>query len=109
MSSDDKRGDAVADAQRERFAKGRRESDLALTELEVRAEMKSMGEDETTDVIQREALERQKKKGSDPPSQRGPWAILTIPLRIKSWPQVVGFGIAALLVAVLVKWGLKLF
>lgn len=98
----------MADQWRDRFAKGRRESDLALTELDVRAEKKSMGEEETTDVIQREALERQ-KKGSDPPSQRGPWFILTIPLRIKSWPQVVGFAIAALLVAVLVKWGLKLF
>lgn len=108
MSTDDKRGDAVADQWRERFTKSRRETDLALTELDVRADMKSMGEEELSDVIEREALERQRKK-SDPPSQRGPWFILTIPLRIKSWPQVVGFAIAALLTAVLVKWGLKLF
>jgi hypothetical protein len=65
MTGDSNRGDAAADKWRERFEKAQRETDNALTRLDVRADMKSMGEDEISEVIDQRTLEARKK--SDPP------------------------------------------
>ena len=100
MSGDEKRGDAAADLWRERFSNGRRETDLALIELDVRAEMKSFGEEETTGVIEQRALERQKR--SDPPSGK-----LGMALRFKHWPQVAALVVLACLVGFLAWLGAK--
>ena len=70
MIGETKPGDAVADRWRETFEKNRRETDLSLTRLEVRAEMRSAPDlEEDTGVIHKEALERHAKRAphSDPP------------------------------------------
>lgn len=90
MTSDEKRGDAVADQWRERFSKGRRETDLALTELDVRAEQKSMNLEEDSAVIHREALERQNRKDSEPPAKAGVLVIVqTVARKFPPWGAVI--------------------
>ena len=66
-NGDSKPGDALADRFREQFERDAREEDRALMQLEVRADKRSYGEEEISEVIHREALERQKKKESEPP------------------------------------------
>ena len=75
MNGEKKHGDAAADKWREDFERRRKEADLALTRLEVRADMQSFGEEEDTGVIDQRTLERQQKReGSDPPpSKPTPW------------------------------------
>jgi hypothetical protein len=94
MTADSKPGDAVADKWREEFEKNRKESDLALTRLEVRAEMKSSGEEELSDVIDREALERHRVKAlvveSTPPDKASPMVIvLTVAKKFPAWGAVI--------------------
>lgn len=68
MTGETKPGDAVADKWRETFEKNRRETDLALTRLEVRAEQRSADFEEDSAVIHMEAEQRvAARTGSDPP------------------------------------------
>lgn len=91
-----KPGEALADKWRERFEKDRREEELALTRLDVRADMKSMGEDEISEVIDQRALERHKKDSDAPPSGHSKIAISLVKA-VKGWPQaLVALGIIAL-------------
>lgn len=78
MTGNSKPGEASADKLREEFEKNRKESDLSLTRLEVRAEMKSAGEEELSGVIEQETLERQRKKETDSeaPSKASPTVIV---------------------------------
>ena len=69
MTGGDKPGDATADKWRERFEQGRKESETALTRLEVRADMKSKGEEEISAVIDERTLEAQRSKSTDPPGK----------------------------------------
>lgn len=72
----------------------------ARTELEIRAELKSAGDDEDTGVIEREALSRAPKSSSVPAPARGLIAVLnTLP----GWGRVV---ILALLIGFLGGSGL---
>ena len=81
MSLTSKRGDAVADKWRERFELTRQESEAALTRLEVRATMKSKGEEEISSVIDERTLEAQRRKMSDPPSKDKLWAMPVVIVR----------------------------
>lgn len=86
MTGDKERGDAAADKWRDTFEKSRRETDNALTRLDVRADMKSMGEDEISEVIDQRALEAQQAKGSLP--ERAAGGIRTVLDGINSWQKV---------------------
>lgn len=100
MTGDGKPGDAVTDKWREVFEKNRRETEVSLTRLEVRSDMKSMGEDEISSVIDQRTLEAQRKKESEPPtSGYGGQAIMFV-RSVKAWPQVI----VALSVLALVAW-----
>lgn len=95
MTGSEKPGDAVADKWQERIEKLRKETDVPLTRLEVRAELKSAGEEELSDVIERETLERQRIKAvaaSDPPTKASPSIIVLTVVRKFS-------GVGALIVA----------
>jgi hypothetical protein len=93
MTGDDKPGTAAADKWRETFEKNRKETDMPLTRLEVRADMKSCGEEELSDVIERETLERQRVKAeadSEPPNKASPYVIvLTVVRKFPAWGAVV--------------------
>ncbi len=93
-----KPGDASADKWRDVFDKHRKESDAALTRLEVRAEMKSQGEEEISSVIDQRALEAQRRKESSPPdyATQATWFVRAIK---SPWQALVGIVliIAALL------------
>lgn len=101
MPNGDKPGDAAAEKWAERFEKLRREEELSLTRLDVRADMKSFGEEEISEVIDQRVLEAQRKKESDPPSSKAsPLVIVhTVVKRLKGWPlvAVVIAGILAVL------------
>ena len=85
-----KPGDASADKWREKFEDNRKETDLSLTRLEIRAERRSAGEDELSDVINVEALKRQQLKDSDPPSKVSPMVIvLTVARKFPAWGAVL--------------------
>jgi hypothetical protein len=106
VTSEDKPGNALEDKWREAFEKNRKESDLSLTRLEVRSEMKSAGEEELSDVIDREALERQKSNESNPPSKASPAVIvLTVVRKFPAWGAVIVAlaGIAAYVAIQLLK------
>lgn len=84
-----KPGEALADKWREQFEKDRREEELALTRLEVRADMKSMGEDEISEVIDQRTLERH-KKDSEPPAKAGVLVIVqTVARKFPPWGAVI--------------------
>jgi len=87
-----KHGDASADKWRERFEKLRREDDRGNDRLEVRAEMKSMGEDEVSAVIDQRALEKQqqREKSDPPPSKSSPLiVVLTVAKKFPPWGAVI--------------------
>jgi hypothetical protein len=81
MSGETKPGEASADKWRERFEHKRKESEVALTRLEVRADMKSKGEEEISSVIEERTLEAQRRKMSDPPGKDKLWAIPVVIVR----------------------------
>lgn len=107
--SDDKRGDAVADQQREKFLKARRETDLALTELDIRADRRSQDFEEDSAVILQEALERQRKKESDPPSGKAKAAGYILKLLPEGYGRVIVVLAVIAAVTYLVGKGVKLF
>lgn len=105
MTGDSKHGDAVADKWRETFEKNRRETDLSLTRLEVRAEQRSAPDiEEDTGVIHREALERQARREpkSEPPSGHAQQGIALV-RSVKGWPQAV-VAVALLAVVALIAY-----
>lgn len=107
MTGETKPGDAIADKLRDAFEKGRKETDTALTRLEVRAELKSSGEEELSDVIDRETLQRQKAKETDsePPGKASPLIIvLTI---VKKFPPMGAVLVALALIAAYVALQLR--
>ncbi len=100
MTGEGNPGDASSSKWKETFEKLRKESDASLTRLEVRAELKSAGEEELSDVIDRETLERQRvKEESVPPSKATPTVVvLTLVRKIPTgWGAVIVVlaGIAA--------------
>lgn len=102
MPGSEKPGDAKADVAREKFKRNNDALDDAITRLEIRAEMKSLGEDEVSAVIDQRALEAQRKKESEPPSgyaRQATWFIRSV----RGWPQAV-VGLAALALAAWWMW-----
>ena len=102
MTGDSKPGDAKADMSRDEFDKNRRDREEAITRLEIRAEMRSQGDDEISEVIDQRALEAQRRKQSDPPGGYGKDAAGLIKA-VKGWPQAV-FGLGLLLLLGFCAW-----
>lgn len=67
MTGDSKPGDALADKARDEFDRNRRERELAIERLKIRAEMRSENWEEDTGVIHKQAEERVAKPPSEPP------------------------------------------
>ena len=110
MPNGEKPGDAVAEKWAARFEKGRREEERSIDRLDVRADMKSFGEEEISEVIDQRAIERTKQReGSDPPSGNAKAAATILKLLPEGWGRVVVVlaGIAAL--TFLAAKGFKLF
>lgn len=105
MTGDSKPGDAVADKWRDVFERNRKERELAVARLEIRAEQRSAPDmEEDTGVIHREALARQARPPSDPPkAAKGVVAVLNA---VKTPAQaIVALAIlVALVVLVLHGW-----
>lgn len=95
MTGESKPGKASADKWRDEFEKNRKESDNSLTRLEVRAEMKSFGEEENSAVIDQRTLEAQHKKESEPPSKVSPLHIVLAVVR--KFPPVGAVIVAVVL------------
>lgn len=99
MTGNEKPGDAKADVAREKFNANDQALDAAITTVEVRAKMRSAGEDEISSVIEQRVLEEQRRKASNPPpvsgySKDAIWFIRSV----RGWPQaVVGLGLLAFL------------
>jgi hypothetical protein len=73
MTGDSKPGDAVADKWRDVFDRNRRERELAVARLEVRAEQRSAPDvEENTGVIHREALARQAQREAERSADSSP-------------------------------------
>ena len=114
-NGEEKPGDALADRFREQFAKDRREEDIALIRLEVRAEKRSHGDDEISEVIHQEALERRAKKESEPPLSKASYLmiVLTVVKKFPAWGSVVVATVVALALitayVILTLRGVKLF
>ncbi len=90
-----KPGDAVGDKWLDTFEKHRKATDAALTRLEVRADMKSMGEEEVSSVIDQRALEVQRER-EESPEKAGPLVIvLTVVRKFPPWGAVL-IGLAAI-------------
>lgn len=93
MTGESKPGDAIADKWQERIEKDRKETDVSLTRLEVRAELKSAGEEELSGVIEQETLARQRIKeaaSSEPPTKASPAVIvLTVVRKFPAWGAVI--------------------
>lgn len=102
MTGGDKPGDASADKWRERFEHHRKESDAALTRLEVRAEMKSAGEEEISAVIDERTLEAQRRKASDAPGKEKLWAIPVVIVRRVSPTALAWLAALALVLGTIV-------
>lgn len=100
-----KPGDAIGDKAREEFDANRKERELAIERLRIRAEMRSEEEIEDSGVIHMRAEERQKQKESEPPT-KVLLGILAVPLKAKGWPQVVALAVvvAALCFVAWLKW-----
>ncbi len=105
MTGDSKRGDAVADKWRETFQRNRRETDVTLTRLEVRAEQRSADFEEDSAVIHMEADKRvASRAGSEPP--KGAKGIVAVLNAVKTPAQaIVALAIVvALVVLILHGW-----
>jgi len=102
MTDETKPGVASADKWRERFEHGRQKSEASLTRLEVRAEMKSAGEDEISAVIDERTLEAQRRKMSDPPGKDKLWAIPVVIVRRVSPTALAWLAALALVLGTIV-------
>jgi len=99
MTGNEKRGDAKTDVALEKFKRLDSEIDRSITKLEVRADMKSAGEEENSAVIDQRTLEAQRKKESEMPPGNGysQQAVLLV-RSVRGWPQaLVGLGILILI------------
>jgi hypothetical protein len=100
-----KPGDALADKARDEFDRNRRERELAIARLEIRAEQRSAPDiEEDTGVIHREALERQARREprTDPPSGHAQQGVALV-RSVKTWQQtIVALALIALLA--LIAW-----
>lgn len=106
MTGDKDRGNAVADKWRETFEKHRRDSDLSLTRLDVRAEQQSANFEEDSVIIQTEAGRRvDARMGSDPPKVAK--GIVYVLNAVKTPAQVVALAILVAALAGLVLSGWK--
>ena len=76
MPNGDKPGDALGDKWRETFERNRKERETRVTRTEVRADMKSLGEEEVSAVIDQRTLEAARQKESEPPSKVTPLIII---------------------------------
>ena len=103
MTGDSKPGDAIADRARDEFDANRRERELALERLRIRAEMRSEHEVEDTGVIHLRAEQRvAEREGSIPAPARGIRVVLTA---VDSWQKVAALLI--LVVGLLAGYWLK--
>jgi hypothetical protein len=102
MTGGNKPGDASADKWRERFEHNRQKSESALTRLEVRADMKSKGEDEISSVIDERTLEAQRRKMSDPPGKDKLWAIPVVIVRRVSPTALAWLAALALILGTII-------
>jgi hypothetical protein len=102
MTGDTKRGDAVADRWRDTFDKNRRETDLALTRLEVRAEQRSADFEEDSVVIHKEAAERVAQRDDSLP-ERAAGGVRTVLDGVNSWHKVAALFLLCA-VAAFVAW-----
>ncbi len=102
MTGESKPGIASADKWRERFEHNRKKSESALTRLEVRAEMKSAGEEEISAVIDERTLEAQRRKSSAPPGKDKLWAIPVVIVRRVSPTALAWLAALALILGALV-------
>lgn len=105
--SSEKPGEASADKWREVFEKNRKETDVSLTRLDIRAEQKSSGELEDTGVIHLKAEERlalQRMVETEPPvSKASPYVIvLTVVRKFPAWGAVI-VALAAIAAYVVLK------
>ena len=105
----EKPGEALGDRVRDEFDKNRRERELSVARLEIRAEQRSAPDvEENTGVIHREALalqsrrEVERRQGSDPPSGHAKEGIALV-RSVRSWPQAV-VAVAFLVVVALALW-----
>ncbi|HEX6826574.1 MAG TPA: hypothetical protein VF077_09700 [Nitrospiraceae bacterium] len=108
MAGSGKPGDALGDRARDTFNKNDKILDRAITKLEVRAEMRSAGEEELSGIIEERTLkEVQRKEASTRPptgySKDAIWFIRSV----RGWPQaIVGLGLLAFLAFLAwLKWG----
>lgn len=105
MTGDTKPGDAVADKWSDTFNKNRRETDLALTRLEVRAEQRSENFEEDTGVIHMTADQRvaERAKSDPPPENVSPLVIVfTVAKKFPAWGAVI-VALAAIAAYVVLK------
>lgn len=86
-----RRGDASVDRWRERFERERMDAEVKTERLTRRAELRSAGEEEISEVIHQEALERQRKKESEPPPSKATplVVVLTVARKFPPWGAVV--------------------
>jgi hypothetical protein len=107
MTGDDKPGAASADKWRETFEQNQKETDLALTRLEIRAEQRSAPDvEEDSAVIHKEALQRVAAREVDtdaPPSKASPTVIVLTVVRKLPWPALMFLGVAGLAAYVFLK------
>lgn len=107
MTGDTKPGDAIADKTRDEFEKNRRERELAIERLKVRAELKSAHEEEPdTGVVHLTAEQRMAERESSLP-ERAAGGVRHVLDGVNSWQKVVALGIlcAVLAFAAWLRWG----
>lgn len=104
MTGDSKPGDAVADKWTETFEKNRKESDLSLTRLEVRAEQRSENWEEDTGVIHQKAAQLvAAREESEPPPEKLTTLVIayTVVKKFPAWGSVlVAVAVVAAYVAI---------
>jgi hypothetical protein len=105
MTGDTKPGDALADQTRDEFDRNRRERELTIERLRIRAEMRSSHEeDEDTGVIHQRAAERVAVTKSDPPKAAKGIAHVLGAVRTPAQALVALAIVAAIVVLILHGW-----
>jgi hypothetical protein len=105
MTGDTKPGDALADRARDEFERNRRERELSIERLRIRAEMRSAhDEDEDTGVIHTRAAERVGRPKSDPPKAAKGIAHVLSAVRTPAQALVALAIVAAIVVLILHGW-----
>jgi hypothetical protein len=104
MTGGEKPGEAMADKARDEFDRNRREREIAIERLKVRAEIRSSPDedDEDTGVINLRAEQRVAKRESLPAAAKGVVAVLG---GVKGWAHVA--ALAILVAGLLAAYWLK--